>query len=55
MAKPVITCPHCGKLLSSEEKVAYHLIKECTKITSATFVVSSGTPPGASESAPRGK
>ncbi len=51
MAKPVITCPHCGKLLSSEEKVAYHLIKECTKITS----IVSNAPSGASDSTPRGK
>ncbi len=33
MNSTIATCPHCGKPLSSFEKLPWHLSHECTKST----------------------
>lgn len=29
-------CPHCGKVLASEDKLAFHLTKECPELRALT-------------------
>lgn len=36
MSKPTTQCPHCGKLLSSPDKLAWHLARECAGLVAIT-------------------